>query len=212
MWAVYRNNMEIMEKSPLLYTVLFYSLCLTVSTQSDTKNDIQELARRLSLLEDKVVREQYRDHIQTYQSMWYGFIGRKEKTIRDLQHRVQKLENKIIQYEKHFGKTKHCENRIQSLENIVQELATLVRKQTHYTKYIKRLETMLSDKENTSSELREQKHQKKNPAILPIGENDIKRDKNTKNEEISVVNDNKTSDIHHIPSKKLRTWFSIVQI
>lgn len=89
------------------------------------------------------------------------------------------------------------------MENIVQELATLVRKQTHYTKYIKRLETMLSDKENTSSELREQKHQ--NPAILPIGENDIKRDKNTKNEEISVVNDNKTSDIHHIPSKKLRT-------
>lgn len=55
--------MEIMEKSPLLYTVLFYSLCLTVSTQSDTKNDIQELARRLSLLEDKVVREQYREMI-----------------------------------------------------------------------------------------------------------------------------------------------------
>lgn len=88
------------------------------------------------------------------------------------------------------------------MENIVQELATFVRKQTHYTKYIERLETMLSDKENTLSEfLSEQKHQKKNPAILPIAENDIKRDKNTKNEEISVVNDNKTSDIHHIPSK-----------
>lgn len=70
------------------------------------------------------------------------------------------------------------------MENIVQELATFVRKQTHYTKYIKRLETMLSDKENTLSELREQKHQKKNPATLPIGENDIKRDKNTTNEEI----------------------------
>lgn len=173
--------MKIMEKSPLLYTVLLYSVCFTVSTQSDTKNDIQELARRLALLEDKVVREQYKDHIQTYQSMSYGFIdGREENTIRDLQHRVQKLENKIIQYEKHFRKTKHSDNRIQSLKNIVQELSTLVRKQTHYTKYIERLETMLSDKENTLSKLREQKHQKKNPATLPIAENDIKQDKNMK--------------------------------
>lgn len=187
--------MTIMKKSFLLRTIIFYSVCFTVSTQSDTKDDIRELARRLALLE----QEQHKDHSPTNPPISHGLINSMgRKTIRDLQHRLQILEDKLFQYEKHFGETKHCNNRIQSLENTVQELSNLVKKQTHHTKYIERLETMLTDQQNTVSEFREEKLQKS--ATLPLDENDAEQDENTNIEETSVASDNKTSNARYIRS------------
>lgn len=191
--------MTIMKKSLLLCTILFYCVCFAVSTQSDTKDDIQELASRLALLELKFVQEHNRDHNPTYPPISHGFINIREgNTIRNLQHRLQILEDKLFQYEKHFGETKHCHNRIQSLENTVQELSNLVKKQTHCTKSIERLETMLSNQQNTVLQLREEKLQKKKSAILPLDKNNTKQDENTNVEETSVANDNKTSDARYI--------------
>lgn len=192
--------MKIMKKSLLLFIILFYSVCFAVSTQSDTKDDIRELARRLEMLEHKFVRmqEQQRGHNPSYPSISHGFInGREGNTIRSLQHRLQILEDKLFQYEKHFDETKHYNNRIQSLENTVQELSNLVKKQTHYTKYIERLETILTDQHITVSESRAEKLQKS--ATLPVYENEGKQNENT-NTDISVASDNKTSNTRYISS------------
>lgn len=190
--AVYRTIMAIMKKSFLLCTIIFYNVCFTVSTQSNTKDDIRELARRLALLE----QEQHRYHSPTYPPISHGLINSMERNmIRDLQHRLQILEDKLFQYEKNFSETKHCNNRIQSLENTVQELSNLVKKQTHYTKDVKRLETMLTDHQNTVSEFREEKLQF---ATLPLDENGAKEDENTNVEENSVASYNKTSNVRYI--------------
>lgn len=191
--------MTITKKSFLLCTITFCSVSFAVSMQSDTKDDIRELARRLALLEHKFVQEQHRVHNPTYPQISHGFINsRKENTIiRDLQLRLQILEDKLYQHEKHFDETKHCNNRIQSLENTVQELSNLVKKQTQYTKYIERLETILTDQHITVSESRE-KLQKS--ATLYVDENEGTQDENTNIEDISVASDNKTSNTRYISS------------
>lgn len=183
----------------LLCTITFCSVSFAVSMQSDTKDDIRELARRLALLEHKFVQEQHRVHNPTYPQISHGFINSREENtiIRDLQLRLQILEDKLYQHEKHFDETKHCNNRIQSLENTVQELSNLVKKQTQYTKYIERLETILTDQHITVSESRE-KLQKS--ATLPVDENEGKQNENTNTEDVSVASDNKTSNTRYISS------------
>lgn len=147
--------------SLVLYNIIFYSVCFAVSTQLDTKDDIQELASRRALLEQKFVQEHHRDDGPTHPLISYRFINRKEgNKIHDLQHRLQLLEDKLFRYEKHFGNTKHCDNRIQTLENTVQELANLVKKQTHYTKSFEQLEKILTD-QNTGFHSRDKKFQTK---------------------------------------------------
>nr|XP_011420344.2 uncharacterized protein LOC105323082 [Crassostrea gigas] len=193
--------MKIMKKSLLLFIILFYSVCFAVSTQSDTKDDIRELARRLEMLEHKFVQEQHRGHNPSYPPISHGFInGREGNTIRVLQHRLQILEDKLFQYEKHFDETKHYNNRIQSLENTVQELSNLVKKQSDCTKSTERVKTMIFNQHNTVLELRKKKLQKKKSAIFPLGKNNTKQDENTNGEETSVANDNKTNDARYIRS------------
>lgn len=182
-----------MNMSLLLYIFIFHSVCFAVSTQLDTKDDIRELASRMALLEHTFVQEHHRDDGPTHPLISYGFIKRKEgNTIRDLQHRLQLLEDKLFQDETHFGETKHCNNRIQTLENTVQELANLVKKQTHYAKSSEQLEKMLTDRQNTGSKLRDEKLQKKKSATLFFDENDTKQDENTNIDETSMASDNKT--------------------
>lgn len=179
--------------SLLLYNIIFYSVCFAVSTQLDTKDDIRELASRMALLEQKFVQEHHRDDGPNHPLISYGFMQKKEgNTIRDLQHRLQLLEDKLFQYEKNFGETKQCDNRIQILENTVQELANLVKKQTYYTKPFEQLENMLTDQQNTGSKLRDEKLQKKKTATLSFNENDTKQDENTNIDETSMASDNKT--------------------
>lgn len=83
------------------------------------------------------------------------------------------------------------------MENTVQELSNLVKKQTQYTKYIERLETILTDQHITVSESRE-KLQKS--ATLPVDENEGKQNENTNTEDVSVASDNKTSNTRYISS------------
>lgn len=193
--------MKIMKKSLLMFIILFYSVCFAVSTQSMTKDDIRELARRLEMLKHKFVQEHHRDHNPSYPPISHGFInGREGNTIRILQHRLQILEDKLFQYEKHFDETKHYNNRIQSLENTVQELSNLVKKQSDCTKSTERVKTMLFNQHNTVSELRKKKLQKKKSAIFPLDKNNTKQDENSSDEETSVANDNKTSDARYIRS------------
>lgn len=169
--------------------------------QSDTKDDIRELARRLALLEHKFVQEQHRGHNPSYPPISHGFInGREGNTIRILQHRLQILEDKLFQYEKHFDETKHYNNRIQSLENTVQELSNLVKRQSDCTQSIERVKTMIFNQHNAVSELRKIKLQKMKSAIIPLGKNNTKQDENTNIEETSVANDNETSDARYIRS------------
>lgn len=57
-----------------------------------------------------------------------------KNTIFDLHPRLQILEDKLSQYEKHYDETKHCN----TLENTFQELSNLVKKKLYSTKSIER--------------------------------------------------------------------------
>lgn len=71
-----------------------------------------------------------------------------ERWIRDVENRIETLENTILE--------KNCDKKFHLLEETVKELSKQVKQQTLYNERTKRLEAIVRDQEQTISKFREE--------------------------------------------------------
>lgn len=138
----------------------FFSLCVNCSAASQKWNTldvdaIQKLTSRLDFLEQRLTREH--PHFHDVEASLSNPRSNKVDLglIRDMENRIQALENTIIQ--------KNCDKKIQSLDETVKKLSKQVKQQALYNERTESLEAIVRDQEKTIVKLRKEGMQIKKP-------------------------------------------------
>lgn len=110
---------------------------------------IQKLTTRLNLLEQRLTREHHHLHdVGDTPFSNYNSDKVNERWIRDVENRIETLENTISE--------KNCDKKFHLLEETVKELSKQVKQQTLYNERTERLEAIVRDQEQTISKFREE--------------------------------------------------------